>query len=116
MCVTCRKLKKKTLEQLIGQILGLRPTEGCPVFTLTAIDMFGTVHVRLNRRTLKEAHVIIFTCMTIRAVHLELVTGKSASTFLMSFRRFASLRGHPSTCWSDRGSNFVGAQEYLIKI
>ena len=34
----------------------------------------------------------------------------------MSFRRFASLRGHPSTCWSDQGTNFVGAQEYLNEI
>lgn len=44
---------------------------------------------------------------------MELVTDKSTDTFLMAFRRFASLRGRPSTCWSDCGSNFVGAQEYL---
>ena len=31
----------------------------------------------------------------------------------MAFRRFASLRGHPSNYWSDRGTNFVGAQSYL---
>ena len=116
MCVTCRKLREKPLEQLMGQIPRLRVAEGCPVFTNTALDMFGPVHVKLNRRTLKEAQIIIFTCMTARAVHLELVTDKSADCFLMSFRRFASLRGHPSTCWSDQGTNFVGAQEYLNEI
>ena len=93
MCVTCRKLREKPLEQLMGQIPRLRVAEGCPVFTNTALDMFGPVHVKLNRRTLKEAQIIIFTCMTARAVHLELVTDKSADCFLMSFRRFASLRG-----------------------
>ena len=48
--------------------------------------------------------------------HLELVTDKSAEAFLTAFRRFACLRGHPNVCWSDRGSNFVGAQEYLREV
>ena len=71
--------------------------------------MFGPLHIKLNRKTLKEAQVVIFTCMTSRAVHLELVN----DNFLMTFRRFASLRGHPRVCWSDCGTNFVGAQKLL---
>ena len=51
--------------------------------------------------------------MTSRAVHLELCTDKSTDTFLMAFRRFVCLRGHPKLVWSDRGTNFVGAQRYL---
>jgi hypothetical protein len=54
--------------------------------------------------------------MTTRAVHLELVSDKSTDTFFLAFRRFASLRGHPSTCWSDCGTNFVGAQSYLDEV
>ena len=75
--------------------------------------MFVPLQLRICRKTLKEVQVIIFTCMTTRAVHLELVTDRSTDTFPMAFRRFASLRGHPSNCWSDRGTNFVGAQSYL---
>ena len=78
--------------------------------------MFGSFHIRLNRKTLKVAQVIIFTCMTTRTAHLELVTDKSTDTFLLAFRRFACLRGHPKTCWSDCGTNFVGAQSYLEEI
>lgn len=78
--------------------------------------MFGPFHIKLGRKTLKEAQVIIFTCMTTRAVHLELVSDKSTDTFLLAFRRFASLRGHPSTCWSDCGTNFVPAQSYLEEV
>ena len=44
--------------------------------------------------------------MTTRAVYLELGTDGSKDTFLMAFRRFAILRGYPSNCWSDRGTNF----------
>ena len=87
--------------------------QGFPAFSNTAIDMFGPFQVKIGHKTLKEAHVIIFTCMTTRAIHLELVTDRSTDTFLMAFRRFASLRGHPINCWSDCGTNFVGAQQYL---
>ena len=112
-CVTCRKLRKKPLNQLMGQIPNLRVATGFPAFSNTAMDMFGPVQIKLCRKTLKEAQVIIFACMTSRAIHLELVTDKTSDAFLMAFRRFAYLRGYPSVCWSDHGTNFVGAQSYL---
>ena len=115
-CIICRKLRKKPLDQLMGQIPSLRVAAGSPPFLNTAIDMFGPLHIKLNRKTLEEAQVVIFACMTTRAVHLELVNDKTSDAFLMAFRRFASLRGHPSVCWSDCGTNFVGAQSYLKEI
>ena len=112
-CVTCRKLRKRPLNQLLGQIPNLRVAAGFPAFSNTAMDMFRPVQIKLGRKTLKEAQVIIFTCMTSLAIHLELVTDKTSDAFLMAFRRFACLRGYPSVCWSDHGTNFVGAQGYL---
>ena len=90
----------------MGQISKLRVAAGFPAFRNTSIDMFGPLQVRLGRKTLKEAHVIIFTCMTTRAVHLEPVTDRSTDTFLMAFRRFVSLRGSPTNCWSDLRNKF----------
>lgn len=76
------------------------------------MDMFGPLQIRQNQRTLREAQVVIFTCTTTKAIHLELVTDNSSKAFLMAFRRFACLHGYPNICWSDCSSNFVGAQEY----
>ena len=87
-CVTCKKLRKQPLQQLMGQIPKLRVATGFPAFSNTAIDMFDPLQIRLGRKTLKKAHVVIFTCMTTKAVHLELVTDRSTDTFLMAFRRF----------------------------
>ena len=112
-CVTCRKLRKRPLNQLLGQIPNLRVADGFPAFSNTAMDMFGPVQIKIGRKTLKEAQVIIFTCMTSRAIHPELVTDKTSDAFLMAFQRFACLRGYPNVCWSDRGTNFMGAQGYL---
>ena len=112
-CVTCKKLRGQPLGQMMGQIPTLRVAAGFPAFSNTAIDMSGPLQMRIGRKTLKEVQVLIFTCMNTRAVHLELVTDRSTDAFLMAFRRFASLRGHPSNCSSDRGTNFVGARSYL---
>ncbi|XP_068749232.1 uncharacterized protein [Montipora capricornis] len=87
-----------------------------PAFACTAIDMFGPIQIRLSRKTLKEAQIIIFACMTPRDIHLELVTDRTTNAFLMAFRRFACTRGHPAVCWSDHGTNFVAAQDYLREI
>ena len=115
-CVLCRKLRRKPLDQLMGQVPSLRVAAGFPPFSNTAMDMFRPLQIRLNRRTLQEAQVVIFTCTTTRAIHIELVTDKSSEAFLMAFRRFTCLHGHPNICWSDCGSNFVGAQEYLREV
>ena len=115
-CITCKKLRSKPLEQIEGQLPSLRVATGLPAFTNTAMDMFGPIQIKMNRKTRKEAQIIIFTCMTMRAIHLELVTDRSTDTFLMAFRRFACTRGHPNVCWSDCGKNFVGAQAYLKEI
>ena len=50
--------------------------------------MFGPLHITLISKTLKEAQVVIFACMTARA---ELVNDRRADASLMAFRHFVSL-------------------------
>jgi len=61
-CVTCKMLRRKPLEQLMGQLPKLRVAVGFPAFSNTAIDMLGLLQIRVARKTVKEAHAIIFTC------------------------------------------------------
>lgn len=75
-CIVYQKLRKKRLNQLMGQLPSLQVAARFPPFSNTTIDMFQLLQIRLNR-TLQEAQVVIFTCVTTRAVHLELVTNKS---------------------------------------
>ncbi|XP_068716890.1 uncharacterized protein [Montipora capricornis] len=73
-CIVCRKLRQRPLQQLMGQLPNTRAEIEKPAFACTAIDMFGPIQIRLSHKTLKEAQIIIFACMTSRAIHLELVT------------------------------------------
>jgi len=107
-CVTCQKLWWKPMGQLMGQLPKLRVAAGFRAFSSTAIDMFRPFHVKVGRKTLKWAHMIKFTCMTTRAIHLELVADKSTNTYHMAFWQFASLRCHPITVGQIAGQTLLG--------
>ena len=55
----------------------------------------------------------IFTCLTSRAVHLEVADSLDASSFLNAYRRFVARRGQPETIFSDNGTNFVAGEREL---
>ncbi|XP_026739594.1 uncharacterized protein LOC113502285 [Trichoplusia ni] len=81
-------------------------------FACTAVDYFGPMQVTIGRRVEKR-WVALFTCLTTRAVHLELAPSLSASSMIMALRRMAARRGTPRTLFSDNGTNFVGANKEL---
>ncbi|XP_015189418.1 PREDICTED: uncharacterized protein LOC107073335 [Polistes dominula] len=54
--------------------------------------------------------------MTIKAVHIELVSDLTTDAFLAAFRRFVSRRAVPTHIYSDNGTNFVGANNQLREL
>lgn len=112
-CVLCKRRKQPLCEQIMGQLPSFRTDVGTTPFTNTAVDLFGPVKVKIARKTVDKAYGCLFTCLTSRAVHTELVMEESTDHFLMALRRFASIRGWPKIMYSDNGTNFVGSQAYL---
>ena len=75
------------------------------------IDCFGPLHVKCGRGSAKRWGYL-FTCLTTRAVYLEVTHSLSADSFIMAFQRFVARRGKPVKMWSDNGTNFtVGEKE-----
>ena len=115
-CVTCRRLRGKSEEQQMANLPVDRLTPG-PPFTSIGIDAFGPWQVlTLNTRgrgIQNKRWAIIFTCLTCRAVHFEIVEEMSSSSFINALRRFLSIRGPVKIIRSDRGTNFVGAVREL---
>ena len=56
---------------------------------------------------------VIFTCLVIRAIHIEVIHEMSSSSFINALRRLIALRGDVKLIRSDCGTNFVGAAKEL---
>ncbi|XP_062610035.1 uncharacterized protein LOC134271839 [Saccostrea cucullata] len=115
-CVTCKKLRGKLEYQKMADLPCDRLTSG-PPFTSVGIDTFGPWKV-VARRTRggvinSKRWAIIFSCLSTRAVHIEIIEEMSSSSFINALRRFESLRGPVKVFRSDRGTNFVGATDEL---
>ncbi|XP_072939166.1 uncharacterized protein [Epargyreus clarus] len=54
--------------------------------------------------------------VSVRAVHLELVSDLTKEAFLAAFNRFISRRGKPQRVYSDNGTTFVGAFNELSRL
>lgn len=63
-----------------------------------------------------KRYLCLFTCLSTRAVHLEIAYGLDTDTFLNAFYRFVSRRGEPEEVFSDNGTNFVGASRELKEL
>ncbi|XP_058449077.1 uncharacterized protein LOC131429043 [Malaya genurostris] len=81
-------------------------------FSFTGLDYFGPITIRVGRCNVKR-WVALFTCLSIRAVHLEVVHSLSTESCKMAIRRFVARRGSPSEIYSDDATNFVGASNEL---
>jgi len=62
---------------------------------------------------LLKRYGVIFTCLAIRAVHLEIAHSLHADSFLLALQRFIARRGKVSEIHSDNGSNFTRGEREL---
>ena len=112
-CVSCRR-DAKPASQVMSP-LPIEKLKPAPVWTYTAVDLFGPFIIKgeVNKRSSGKCYGIIFTCLLVRAVHLEVTPNYSTGGFLMAFRIFTSIRGFPHKIYSDVGSHLVGASSEL---
>lgn len=114
-CVTCRHTMAKPQSHLIGQLPIERVTPGS-VFEHTGNDYAGPVYVKLGhvrKPIFVKAYIGIFISLSVKAVHIELISDLTSAAFLACLRCFVARRGKPIKMWSDHGSNFVGTSREL---
>ncbi|EYB96025.1 hypothetical protein Y032_0154g2997 [Ancylostoma ceylanicum] len=78
-------------------------------FKNTGCDFMGP----FTSKTQDKMYVCLYTCLTTRAVHLEVVENLSTAAFLSSFIRFISRRGVPSIMRSDCGTNLKNGEQII---
>lgn len=91
--------------------------EEAPPFTNVGFDVFGP-WVVTTRKTRGGAinskrWGLIFTCLSSRAIHIEVLESMDTSAFICALRRFFAIRGPAKLLRCDCGTNFVGAKSEL---
>jgi len=72
-CLVCKRKKAKKAQQIMAPLPLHRLTTSMRAFTRTAVDYTGpfiTIQGRGKRR--EKRYLCLFTCLTSRAVHLEM--------------------------------------------
>ena len=107
-CVQCKKQYASSFSPEMADLPIERLQDHAFPFASTGVDYFGPFEVKFNRKTWKR-WCCLFTCLTTRAVHIEVVHSLDSDSCLLAIRRFIARRGRPKTIMSDNGTNFAGA-------
>ena len=111
-CLPCRHANATPGAQQMAPLPPSRFQIGLPAFSYAAVDYFGPINVMVRRRPEKRWGCLI-TCLTTRAVYLDVAHTLNAQSFLMTFRRFLALYPTVQEMLSDNGSNFHSADKQL---
>ncbi|XP_065178343.1 uncharacterized protein LOC135808982 [Sycon ciliatum] len=105
-CQYCKNQRANPKPPVMGNLPVQRLTPFLRPFTFTGLDYFGPLHIKIGRRR-ELRYGALFTCLSTRAVHLEVAHS------LMAIRRMCARRGCPQEIHSDNGTNFRGADREL---
>lgn len=111
-CVPCKKINSysfkypKRTDYVSDKVNFISP------FAHTGVDFTGHFFVK-NGETVAKYYLLIFTCLNIRAVHLELVPSMNTTQFLLAFVKFCNIHCVPKSLYSDNASTFLHAAKIL---
>ena len=100
------------MRQILSDLPSFRVTRANKPFHISGTDFLGPIMYRQGRSDCK-AWGLLFTSLSTRCLHVEIVTGLDLNNFLLAFSRFTNLRGSVETIYSDNGSTFCAAADTL---
>ena len=111
-CIICRKRFAGKCEQHMSPLPEDRVRPGEPPFSISGVDCFGPFMLKYGRADIKR-YSCIFTCFSLRAVHIEMIHSLDTISFINALKRFISRRGKARKLYSDNCLNFIGANNEL---
>lgn len=115
-CSTCRSDRAQVASQLQAPLPERRLGRKLRPFTDVGMDFAGPFEVKVGRgKPRKKLYVLVLTCMSIRAVHLEPTGGTDTTHVVNAISRFVDVRGIPESITSDNQTSFQKADKDLTE-
>lgn len=111
-CQRCKIRRANPAPPPMGDLPKARLAAFIRPFSYIGVDYFGPYQVAVGRRVEKRWGVLV-TCLTVRAIHVELVHSLNADSCIMALRSCFARRGVPVQIISDRGTNFIASEKQL---
>ncbi|XP_057308167.1 uncharacterized protein LOC130646050 [Hydractinia symbiolongicarpus] len=118
-CVICRRFQGRTMTSPESPDLPVfRVDHLTQAFATTGLDYAGPLFVRIHGHSCSKVYILLFTCASSRAIHLELTPDMKSPAFIRGFKRFVSRRGKPNEIVSDNFKTFKSSEvkAYMLKM
>ena len=109
--VTCKMSRAQTIAEVVTDLPEER-LDASTTFINVGVDFIGPFTVKIGRRNEKRL-CCLFTCRTVRAVHIEVVPKLDTDSCLNAILRINARRSKPSTIISDNGQTLLKLNESL---
>ena len=114
-CILCKKFNNLAFKYPKVTNLPKHRVNLVKPYLHTGIDYTGHVWVQTDSGVSKM-YMLVFTCLNIRAVHIELIPDMSTHAFILAFIRFTNIYGIPSHIYSDNAKSFVAGCNLIDEV
>ena len=115
-CNTCKVFRTKPYgSTTTAEMPNFRTEDGRP-FETTGVDFAGPLEYKISKKERGKCYVLLFTCATSRAVHLEVMKSQMAEEFQRKLNSFIARRTRPRLIISDNTLVFKASASWIKKI
>ena len=111
-CVPCQRQDSRPCNQVAAPLPADRVRQA-PPFSVCGLDHAGPLFCKGSDQ---KYYILLFTCATTRAIHLEITPSLNLPDFIIAFRKMAARRGVPAVVYSDNARTFIAAARELSKL
>jgi hypothetical protein len=114
-CVFCNRFNARPAIPMMGDLPSYRLAIFEDPFTYSIADIAGPVKVVNARNVLEKRYILVYSCLTTRALHLQLIKNLDSNSTLLALQKIFIRKGVPKRIVCDNGTNFVGASSIFRK-
>ena len=115
-CNVCKLYSTKPYGTPVTGNLPSFRTEPSNPFDVTGVDFAGPLRYKIDNKEDGKCYIIIFTCASSRAIHLELTRTQEAGEFQHKLNVFIARRGRPRLLISDNAGTFKTTAKWIKDI